>query len=330
MLRAVAVVLALGCGMPSTADAQTAAELRQRISVMADSLKASQRRLEEARDRKAINLDDMLVSDGVTVRFPAAEMSERNRNAVREGIGAARQTLQDRFGTGSARLMDGIEWHLLFNMVRIGRKHYVGFATPDQNQSRRISNLVPLPIAPSDVERFVLQLAGRKLVPSGSVLGAFTGGAFFLTPEEEAFYVAQRHLAVSASSVARNCAKGALGACRTILDPAEAANWFSVSDTIPRDRRPIPVGVNASLVTVALDLGGARAIDLLAQPRQEGNAVTLLAEAAGVTPDSLLKTWNLRLQNATVESAHPSLPLAASAAFWCGIFLFAATRRRPR
>jgi hypothetical protein len=330
MLSAAAAVLALGCGMPAVAHAQTAADMRQRISTMADSLKASQRRLEEARSRNAINLDDVLVSDGVTVRFPAAEMSERSRDAVREGIGAARQTLEDRFGAGSARLMDGLEWHLLFNMVRIGRRHYVGFATPDQNQSVRISNLVSLPIAPSDVERFVLQLAGRKLVQSGSVIGAFTGGAFFLTPEEEAFYVAQRHLAVSTSSVARRCAKGALGACRTILDPAEAANWFAVSDTIPRDRRPIPLGVNASLVTVALDLGGARAIDLLAQPSQEGNPITLLAEAAGVTPDSLLKTWNVRLQNATVDSAHPSLPLAASAVFWCGIFFIAATRRRPR
>jgi len=83
-------------------------------------------------------------------------------------------------------------------------------------------------------------------------------------------------------------------------------------------------------VTGALDVGGARAIDVLSKPNESDNPIIILAEAAGVTPDSLLQTWNARLQDATAQSAHPSLPLAASAVFWCGIFLMAATRRRPR
>jgi len=329
MIRGVAAILIGGCCALTSADAQTAAEMQQRILVMRDSLKATQMRLQEARNRKTLALDDVLVSEGVTVRFPGAQMNERNRNALREGIRAARSTLDDRFGAGSARLVDGSEWLLVFNGVTRNRREFVGFVD-GRDPTAQLNHLVSLPLAPADVEGFVLEIAGRKLLHSESVVGAFAGGAFFLTPADEAFYVARRQLAVSASSVARRCATGALGACRTIFDPAASADWFAAPDSVPRDGRPIPRGVNASLVTVALDLGGARAIDVLSKPNESDNPIIILAEAAGVTPDSLLQTWNARLQDATAQSAHPSLPLAASAVFWCGIFLMAATRRRPR
>jgi hypothetical protein len=329
MTRVVAAILIVGCCATTSVDAQTSAEVRQRIRVLGDSLKATQARLQAARDRKTLALDDVLVSEGVTVRFPGEAMSERNRNALREGISAARNALEERFGAGSARLLDGSEWLVLFNGVSRNRREFVGFVE-GRNPTAQLNRLVSLPLAPSDVERFVLEIAGRKLLQPESVVGTFAGRAFFLTPQDEAFYVARRQLAVSTSSVARRCAKGALGACRTILDPAASADWFATSDTVPRDGRPIPRGVNASLVTVALDLGGARAIDVLSKPNESDNPLTILADAAGVTPDSLLQTWTARLQDATMQSAHPSLPLAASAVFWCGIFLMAATRRRPR
>lgn len=329
MIRGAVAILALGCCALTAADAQTAAEMQQRIRVMSDSLKATQKRLQEAKNRKTLVLDDVLVSEGVTVRFPGAALSERNRNALREGISDAQRTLEDRFGAGSARLLEGGEWHLIFNGVSRNRREFVGFVDA-RNPTAQLNHLVSLPLAPADVERFLLEIAGRKLLHAESVVGAFAGAAFFLTPPEESFYVARRQLAASTSSVARRCATGALGACRTILDPAASANWFAASDSVPRNGRPIPRGVNASLVTVALDLGGARAIDVLSKPNASDNPIIILAEAAGVTPDSLVQTWNARLQDATEQSAYPSLPFAASAVFWCGIFFMVATRRRPR
>jgi hypothetical protein len=79
-----------------------------------------------------------------------------------------------------------------------------------------------------------------------------------------------------------------------------------------------------------LEIGGPRALERLATPAPAEDAVSRLAEAAGTTPDSLLMVWSAKLQEDTEANATPSIPLAASAALWCGIFLLAATRRRPR
>jgi hypothetical protein len=162
------------------------------------------------------------------------------------------------------------------------------------------------------------------------LIDAFIGSGFTFATQERAFYMAMRHLATSHSSVARRCADGAIGACRTIFDARAADQWFGPDDSLPNDGRPFPRWIHGTVVQVALEIGGPRAMEQLSSPAPADDAVSRLAAAAGTTPDSLLMAWSAKLREGTEENAAPSIPLAASAAFWCGIFLLAATRRRPR
>lgn len=332
-LRHIALLLTVVCvcaaARSTPADAQTAAQVQARIDTMRDSLRLTQRELDVARSRRILVVNDSLVSEGVTVRFPASAVAERDRVAIREGISSAREALDARFGAGAARLVEGSEWLLGFQGLQEGRTAKVGFVE-GRVLAGRYDRFARTPLSASEVEDYVLELAGRQLLQRDLVVKAFANGAFSLVPQDRAFYVAQRQLAISPSSVARRCAAGAASACRTILDQNAQAQWFAPTDTIPRNGRAIARGVNASLVTVAMEIGGEGAIDRLAEPDSSADAIVILAHAAGVTPDSLLHAWTARLQEESTQSAHPSMPFALSAVFWCGIFLLAATRRRPQ
>jgi len=327
--HAAALVLALTCLTPCAAalGAQTAAEMSQRIHAMQDSLQATRARYDARRARATLPLNDSIVTDGVTVLFHAA-LAARDRAAVRQGIADARSLLDTRFGAGAAKLVEGTVWSIMSVAQFDGRAPTAGFV--EGRVPRERSRVAGMPLRAEDVEDVVLQRAAHRLLDRAPVVAAFTAGTYDFNEQDRPLYIAQKMLALSASSVARRCAAGAIGACRTILDSHAADQWFAATDTVPPNGRAIPPGVKASVLGVALELGGTRVIDALARPQASDDAVAILADAAGVTPDSLLHSWTTQLQAAATETAAPPFPLAATAAFWCGIFLLAATRRRPQ
>jgi len=309
--------------------AQTAAELTQRVAVMQDSIKATQARLSAARVRHTLAPDDSIVANGVTVRFPSRALSERDRAAIRDGIADGRRTLTEDHGDAAARLLSGDRWNIFLSAQRNGRYETASLiaTTAGPNAQRSI---ISVPLDATDIASFARTRAGQRLATQDSILNAFIGSGLTLHPQERAFYLAMRHLATSRSSVARHCADGRITACRTIFDTGASEQWFAPNDSIPNGGRPFPQWIHGTVVQVALEIGGPRAFERLATPASAEDAVSRLAEAAGTTPDSLLTVWSAKLREGTEANATPSIPLAASAAFWCGIFLLAATRRRPR
>ena len=335
--RALMIGAVLCVAAPMTARAQARAqgraELDARIGRMQVSIKATQARLNAVRQRVAVRLDDSLVSDGVTVLFPAAALRERDRDHVRDGIAAARHALDERFGAGASSILDGDLWSVSFpSSTR--RTLDIGLLTAGRDPTGRQGVTIPMPIESARIEQYVLARAGRRLTAMNAGLGVFAAGAVSLEPQPRAYHVAYRQLVVSRSSVARRCATGVVIACRTILDDRAVAQWFDASDTLARGPRPVPRGVNASLVVFTLERGGAKALATLSAPRAAGDSladpIALLADAAGTTPDQLLQAWNATLRAASDQSIAPSMLLVATAAFWSGVFLLVSTRRRPR
>lgn len=315
----------------SRAEAQSAAELGQRVAALADSMKGTQRLLNAERVRQALPLDDSLVVDGVTVLFPEIAMDERNRDAVREGIIDARRTLDERFGAGTSALLDGDLWSITFpNHAPNAPFERAAFAEGRDPSVRALFGDYSLPLSADDIEDFMLSRAGRRLMQRNAVLDSFVGVNFSFRDNERQAYVARRLLTLSASSVARSCAAGAMSACRTVLNPHAQDEWFAPSDSARPNARAVPRGVNASLARTALDVGGPRFVQAISAPNTSDEPLVVLANAAGVTPDSLLRAWSSALNESGATNAEPTLAFAAAAFFWSGFFLLIATRRRPR
>ncbi len=332
ILSVVPLLAAAMLAMPaSRADAQSSAELGQRVAALADSMKATQKLLNVERVRQALPLDDSLVVDGVTVLFPGIAIDARNRNAVREGIIDARRSLDERFGAGTSSLLDGDLWSITFpNHAPNAPFERAAFAEGRDPSARTRNGDYSLPLSAGEIEDFMLSRAGRRLMQRNAVLDEFVGVAFSFRDNERQAYVARRLLALSASSVARNCAAGAMSACRTVLNPQARDKWFAPSDSARPNARAVPLGVHGSLARTALDVGGPRFLQAISAPNTSDEPLVILATAAGVTPDSLLRAWSAGLNESGATNAEPTLAFAAAAFFWSGFFLLIATRRRPR
>lgn len=321
-------VLALSL-LSAPAQAQTSAELAARIAVLEDSIKATQALIRAAQVRESLALDDSVVSEGIVILFPAAALSEDDRSALREGIVRANASLAERYGSDATHLLDGEVTSINFQS-RTARGYDVAVFVDGRSSSGAAGRALPMPLERGAVERYLLGRAGQRLMRRDPALQAFAGAAFSLIPNEADFYVARRQLAVSRSSVARRCAEESVSACRTLLDIRHPDGRFAPGDSVPRSNVAVPQGVHGSLVVVALELGGAKALNAIGQTDGLDEPVAILAQVAGVTPDSLLRAWGQRLSASGGTSASPSLPFTAAVVGWCGIFLLAATRRRPR
>lgn len=309
--------------------AQSSTDLARDIAALRDSIKVTQALLNERANRLALTADDSLTADGVTVLFPRAALTASDEEAVRAGLAQAKRDLNARYGAGAERLLDGDFWNVRVAGQRDGRYDVASLQAGRRNAVGG-GRAIALPVKPEAVKVFALARAGTRLLERDPKLSAFASGSFTFASDEPALHVARFRLAVSNSSVARRCADGVLRACRLVLNPNESDRWFAPGDSVRGNGRPIPKAVHGSLVTVAMELGGARAMNALGESHDLDEPVAILAKAAGITPDSLLVAWDSRLRTASVSRARPALSFAASAVAWWGIFLLAATRRRPR
>jgi hypothetical protein len=175
-------------------------------------------------------------------------------------------------------------------------------------------------------------------------------------------------LASSNAAIARTCYAGSVPACESALGLTvvrdSLAEWYTpegwrvlvstwrppkdafsviaeraeclekkanaVCERLARSR-PVPIPLNfttrSSLLGLALERGGRDAYSRLAGA--EGTPLQILAAAAGVAPDSLVREWRSRVLAAAPKSAGPSVTEATVFVAWTLIFAFAAGRRRP-
>lgn len=324
-------VLAAACLLlaPGAMQAQTAAELGARVAALQDSVKAIQTLIREEQARAALPLDDSVMAGGIVIRFPSVALSTSDRDALRDGIAQASSSLASQFGEDATQLLTG-EATLLNVRSRTDGKYEAAVFTEAGTAANTAGRSVTLPLTSDVVAGYLLERAGRRVMQRDSVLRAFGGTAFSLNPNPSDFYIARRQLAMSRSSIARRCGEGSVPACRTVLDIRYPKRRFAAGDTIPGSNSPFPQGVHGTLLTVALGIGGGNALQAIGTTEGLDEPVAILATVAGVSPDSLLRAWSERLRESGDENVTPSFSFAAAVVGWCGIFLLAATRRRPQ
>lgn len=225
------------------------------------------------------------------------------------------------------------------------------------------------PIDVDAVSRFVQErmaaMIGVRLREMDGYGSASMFGGF--TPEE--WHIAARDLSLSWAAVGRRCAAGNIAACTDVVSPFKREGalerYFDPSDyraivasaeILPgadstayasrqrcRDgadtacvriidvvRIPNPVGymIRETFAIHAFDLAGGEALKRL-ETAPRGDAVAMLAHVAGVTPDSLVRSWRARLTVALSEGYVGNGAVLLSTLSWCVLLLLATGRRRP-
>ncbi len=303
----------------------TLAQLDADLARLSVDVKAAQKRLDAARRAAVLAVDDSLVVEGVTIHVSRAMIVEVDRAAIEAGVRAAVQDLRKR-GASAARLLDGDVWSIeasagardaVWMRPGVGGRHSWGLA-------------VSHPIRPEQVTRFAIQRAGQRVSELHPKVSAFVGTAYTLESPDRIYHVAHRNFVTSSSSVARRCAEGALGACATIFDERQREQWFDVADSIRPGRGPVPSSARASLLTYAMELAPERVMQQLLDRSATGETgVAVLASAASVSEDELLRGWHEKLTGAGRTRATPDLRTTLSSLLWAGLFLIVAIRRRP-
>lgn len=88
--------------------------------------------------------------------------------------------------------------------------------------------------------------------------------------------------------------------------------------------------VRGSFIAHAIEMGGADGLARLKADTVTRDPIALLARVAALPEDSLIASWQRAGARAVEDSTGSLAPLTVAALFWCGIFFFGATRRRPR
>jgi hypothetical protein len=196
-----------------------------------------------------------------------------------------------------------------------------------------ITYAAPLPLDIDQLSQLAQRRAAQIAVALHPAVNDYVGAASRLDTDPLYFYFAQRQLAISPSARARRCAQGMLAACRDVLS-TDATRWYDpgqTGDAALRARLPFTHDVRSSLLSLAIELDGPAVLRTLrAGGPASADPIAVMAGAVDRTPDELLAAWQVKRADAAGERAAPSVPLAATSIVWFGLFLVAASRRRPR
>jgi hypothetical protein len=320
-----AALLASGALTAPRAAAQDSEALRAQRSAMADSVRASQRRVHDAELRAQTVPDSVLDVAGVTLRVPSRVMPPQELRRVTNAIDAAIRELEAAHGPDGVALLSGDTWTIAMPVDRPVMN--LQTATDDRFAAAFQSTF---PVNPVGVRRLVFARASQRALEANRLLRDYAGGAFSLDPDQPVHYFTLRTLATAGSGPARRCARGVLPDCRNVLDPREPARWYDDGDLRP-GTRPAPLAgpVRASLLAYAVELGGQDALRRLRSASPDGrDPLAAAASVAGVPTDTLIARWHRHLAGAGRLRAGLPLPSAISSLAWAGLLLLLATRRR--
>ena len=96
---------------------------------------------------------------------------------------------------------------------------------------------------------------------------------------------------------------------------------------------PFREDVRATFAAHAVLAGGEAGLARLdaARGSYADDPLALLVHVSGLSEERLIAEWQQRITSAAATAAQPPVaPFAISAAFWCGLLLLGASRRRPR
>lgn len=367
------VMFALG-GVPATSPAQVNAE-----SLVAES----SRRLAAASARSRANLEqletlramalrdtppDSIVAGSLTLRVPGEPLDAKSRATLQGAVEAAWDSVSRFAGPAAAAIAAATtieftrNWSVNPRRVRStsigvpgpsGSAHYFG-KNPTESESR--DAIVAL-LGSSDAA--AMPQSVRAWSSAWTPVAAPTSGNW----SETAF-----NLATSQSSYSRDCLRGTLSACHTILDfnsRAKGDNWrpayrppdlralvasWRTSDPDAQEvvRRcvkelrdeacdivaavmniPAPVPVRAKQLLIAHALSAGGAGSFDRLTSATGTPAEVIAIVAGMPIDQVVAEWQQLLSAAEPKGSAPSAAELATIVAWTLIFGTLATRRRP-
>lgn len=313
--------------------------------------------------------DQRLVVGGLTVRFAAKELTDRDTAAIARGLADGDADLVRLFGEeGAAMLRSQREWVAMSAYENDRPVGAVGLRAGADDRHATATNL-GRPINSEEVRRFVFLVAGERVGFQFPWVDAFTASARSLNRSEAHYAAAARELSLSWAAAGRRCATGIIAACELVMTPrapgGPAPAWFDQGDAIgAATAAEVPMNADSS---VAVDrkacLKGdldrcARALphlrirdpfsgplratlvshaielggpDALVKLRQAppGTPVVRLAFVAGVSSDELLRSWQERTATALRKDRDGTIPMAASTILWCALLVGVTMRRRP-
>lgn len=364
--RAIAVALALTAAVVGTSRALAAQELatwRARHAEQLARVTEAARRYQED-DAVRRDYDRSVAVEGLRISYFAADVSADDSAAFVEGLRAGVASLRSRFGDAGAGLAAGASWYVTRSEGRLETRLILERADELTNRT-----FIDLPVRAAQVEEAVLGHAGDRLTRITPGLRAYAGYSAFQTSRVHRAEIARRLATswASVGRHCATGALDACAATLAPFDPTlGVSRYFDVTDyraavvssrlppltdSLFADQRrqclrdgsdsacaalvhrvdlvdPFNPFVRGSLLTHALDRGGDGAVARILA-RRDAPPLDLLAEAAGLTVDSLLASWH-RDTFAALEAERPGVdwPLLASSVAWAGLLLTGAMRRR--
>jgi hypothetical protein len=333
-----------------------------RAEVLTSGAVLNARRDDVGRSRSAL-----LTAGGRTVRFAPAELDAADTAALARGLEAAQRVMIERFGEEWAtRLMGGEVW-VATSAISGPAWRWVVLRTGD-DRGAALSHL-RRPLDAEGVVRFQLRVVGERLPATVGALSAFAGSSISLYAEEQRWAEAAREMALSWASAGRRCATGVIAACEAVMTRRTAGApepaWIAPGDergavtatsvpmtadsalramrrecfrgSVPDCNRfiellpypdPFSTHLRATLVMHAIEMGGRAAMDRLVSA-SDRDPLALSAHVAGMTPDSLLRSWQRRTAEALRAERGSTFPIALASFAWCALLLAATVRRRP-
>ncbi len=325
------------------------ASLRDSVQLYEQRLRDASRELEEARGLARGVTDDSISVEGATLLFKGATLPNADRRRLQSAFSRAAVDLTRTFGDQGRTLLAGTRWQLSVRSYSgINTRTFAGLEPLGAGGTVRSGRSFPqfeLPLQESMVTELILRHAGELMLQRHPQLAAWLSSGFAFYGRDAVFSFAARELVIHGSVRGRGCARGVLEDCAIILDPARHDEWFDASES-RRGLVPASENVRASVLQYAIERGGDGFLEALgsapgASESADGAAargaadaprgmspVELLARAAKVTPDELLRGWQRELLASGATRAGLSAGRTLTTLAWVLLFAVIATRRR--
>jgi hypothetical protein len=366
---AIAALVVATLVAPSSARTQTAAAAREAVVAGRERSEAALAALDSVRKARTAVLDDSLRIGGRLVRFSSTGLPESERDWLIGGLEGASVWLAEHFGALAPSLVDPRAWEVrssrivrqyreLHAPISDGRSIYLSTRSGLEAEDVRAAALTAAGAHAagrhSTLEAYAASLSfdeedsrfvraardlalGTSSVGRRCAAGAVGACRTVLSPARGAppltvWFSREDHRAIVAASEMR-LRRDSIGVRRR--EACLAGDNALCDEIVSRLRVTYPFrdDVRATFAAHAVVAGGEAGLARLDAARGsfDGDPLGLLVHVSGLTEERLIADWQRRVSSAAAAEAQPPVaPLVFSAAFWCGLLLLGASRRRPR
>lgn len=354
---------------PAAVGAQDAAAARAAVVAGRARADAALAELDSLRKARTAVLDDSLRIGGRLVRFSSTAFPASERDWLIDGVESAHAWLTEKFGASAPSLVDQNAWEVRSSRIvlkyrelhapivegrnidlssrrgleaadvrtvaltaagaHVAQRHpvlhaYAVSMSFDDSDSRNVRAARDLALGTSSVGR---RCAAGAVGACRTVLSPARGA-----PPLTVWFTREDHRAIVAASEMR-LRRDSIGVRRR--ETCLAGDDALCDEIVSRLKVTYPFrdDVRATFAAHAVVAGGEAGLARLdaARGRFEGDPLGLLVHVSGLAEERLIADWQQRVSSAAAADSQPPVaPLVFSAAFWCGLLLFGASRRRPR